>query len=104
LVNRSSIVRVAALTILHTGLPNINLSQQWMSQLNECHIADDSVRAALVWDDTTHAGRVVVAGLDELDAVDLGYGNRSWWIIIVRPGQTCKILGRCTFYYCYERS
>lgn len=57
-----------------------------------------SICAMLIWDDGPAAGKIVIEGsLDIEDIVNIGKNNKSYWIIVVKPEQKCRVLGRCKF-------
>jgi hypothetical protein len=55
----------------------------------------------LIWDDGPAAGKIVIEGsLDIEDIVNIEKNNKSYWIIVVKPEQKCRVLGRCKFWLC----
>jgi hypothetical protein len=55
----------------------------------------------LIWDDGPAAEKIVIEGsLDIEDIVNIGKNNKSYWIIVVKPEQKCRVLGRCKFWLC----
>ena len=83
--------------------PSLAFSPEYITRSSDVWTVDATARAVLVWDDNSEAGSVIVEhGSGEVD--DRGRGGKNdtkYWVILVRPQQICRILGRCRFWVCY---
>jgi hypothetical protein len=76
------------------------ISEQYLTEPSHVWTADTTVRAILIWDDSPEAGGVVVenSGGEVDDNLNIGKYDWKYWIIVVKPKQKCRVLGRCKFW------